>query len=691
MRSFARTQPRCSSLFLRRYATGPVIPVIPKTVSTKDTNLADATPPTLPPAFEDPVVSAQPVHNQGTPNSSKPIDNTDAVPFATRPVVLEETVQVQRPRHRIRNGLLYILLGGGLVYGGGLYAALNNDTAYDIYTEYVPYGEDIVLAIQEQEFKSRFPGAAAHTGKSETGRSTLANVYVTRSGAEAKVREEKPAVSAKILQPGPQNSAIKTEDKATPGGSSHVAAENKAKVEQAESTSDVKAPAKSQVSEAMPARATSGKVPAGSSTSALSAVEHKVETVATKDDKAAPPTSPVEAQASSPLAPASHKTPADVEIFKPVLSEPLKTFDIGKAYDRSVENLQFAINGVIKAANEYGSSPFFRASLQNAQDEVIALNEKIAVIQREEEHKSHERLEKQSQEYGRIQQAQISEVNKQVAAYQQQLAEELEQERHRLNQAYSERLAEEVRKVESLSEQKLQNKLTEQAIEMQRKLNRSIKAKVEEERGGRLGKLADLQKSVVELKQLSVDSTSFIQERSRLQDLEVALAALKSVLAEGRPRPFIRELAAVKELAGQDELLKASIDSIDTVAYESGVPTLSQLSDRFRVVADEVRKSALLPEAAGVAGHATSWFMSKVMMQKRGMVSGNDVAAVLARTEAHLEASDLDSATREMNQLSGWSKIISSDWLSMARRHLEVQQAVDLIEQSLILQALKSN
>lgn len=230
----------------------------------------------------------------------------------------------------------------------------------------------------------------------------------------------------------------------------------------------------------------------------------------------------------------------------------------------------------------------------------------------------------------------------------------------------------------------------EQAIEMQKKLTREVKSRVEEERGGRLGKLDNLQKSIAELRQLNVDSSSFIEDRVKLQDLEVALNALKSVLHENTPRPFSKELAAVKHIAGEDELLNATIDTIDRESYEAGVPTLGQLGDRFRSVSEEVRKAALLPEGAGVAGHATSWVLSKVLFRKRGMVPGSDVEAVLARTEACLEANDLDSATREMNSLTGWAHIISSDWLKMARRYLELQQSIELMENSVVLRALKT-
>lgn len=43
-----------------------------------------------------------------------------------------------------------------------------------------------------------------------------------------------------------------------------------------------------------------------------------------------------------------------------------------------------------------------------------------------------------------------------------------------------------------------------------------------------------------------------------------------------------------------------------------------------------------------------------------------------------LEEGDLDNAAREMTSLKGWAARLSSDWLSEARKVLEVRQALDV-------------
>ncbi|EEB99627.1 hypothetical protein MPER_00660, partial [Moniliophthora perniciosa FA553] len=71
-----------------------------------------------------------------------------------------------------------------------------------------------------------------------------------------------------------------------------------------------------------------------------------------------------------------------------------------------------------------------------------------------------------------------------------------------------------------------------------------------------------------------------------------------------------------------------------------------------------------------------------------GLVEGSDVLSVLARAEYHLNEKDLDSATRELNQLKGSAKALLHDWLEAARRRLEVEQALQVIQTQATLASL---
>jgi mitofilin len=93
-----------------------------------------------------------------------------------------------------------------------------------------------------------------------------------------------------------------------------------------------------------------------------------------------------------------------------------------------------------------------------------------------------------------------------------------------------------------------------------------------------------------------------------------------------------------------------------------------------------VRRAALIPEEdSSMISHLLSIVLSSLMFRKKGLVAGDDVESRLARAEHYLHTEkDLESATREINQLTGWPKRLALDWLDAARRHLEVKQALEV-------------
>jgi len=98
-------------------------------------------------------------------------------------------------------------------------------------------------------------------------------------------------------------------------------------------------------------------------------------------------------------------------------------------------------------------------------------------------------------------------------------------------------------------------------------------------------------------------------------------------------------------------------------------------------VAPEVSHVALVPEEdAGVLSYLASRILSNFRFKRSGLVEGDDVLSVIARAEHYLNEKDLDSATRELNQLKGAPKMLLHDWLEAARRRLEVQQALEAVQ-----------
>lgn len=123
------------------------------------------------------------------------------------------------------------------------------------------------------------------------------------------------------------------------------------------------------------------------------------------------------------------------------------------------------------------------------------------------------------------------------------------------------------------------------------------------------------------------------------------------------------------------------LDSLEgTDVPDVGIEPFADLATWFvNEVAPKVSQVALVPdENAGVLSYLASRAISTIRFRRQGLVPGNDVLSVLARAEYYLNEKNLDSAARELNQLSGPAKVLLHDWLEAARRRLEVQQALEV-------------
>ncbi|KAG9311475.1 mitochondrial inner membrane protein-domain-containing protein [Chiua virens] len=106
-------------------------------------------------------------------------------------------------------------------------------------------------------------------------------------------------------------------------------------------------------------------------------------------------------------------------------------------------------------------------------------------------------------------------------------------------------------------------------------------------------------------------------------------------------------------------------------------------------VAPQVSSVALVPDQdAGVLSYLASHFLSSFRFQRHGLTPGSDVLSVLSRAEYYMNEKDLDSATRELNQLAGPAKELLRDWLEAARRRLEIQQALEVVQAQATLASL---
>lgn len=540
-----------------------------------------------------------------------------------------------------------------------MWYALRNDNFHDFFTEYIPFGEESVLYFQERAFLQRFPHAKGQSSRNIDHRPQDDSNRVTipsRSGLSWKVKSEDDP-SSDVSQKGRHMSALEAND-------AKQAKESRKDAAQAPQQATPKE------KHAVVEKAKSDAAPRHSESEPLTQ----------EKSKEGPTSARSEAPKTPPAAPKAEEKPSAT----PPVSQ-ISPLTIANAEEPLVQELVKIVNDLITVVNaDSGNAPDkYSQPITKAKESLASVGDKILALKQAAESDAKSKVEAAHKEFEERARNLISQIDVVRAEETAAFREEFEKAREQLAQTYNEKLKMEVERSNALAEAKIKNELMEQAIELKRQFTSQVQDLVEKEREGRLAKLSDLSSNVSQLQELTTNWNGVIDENLATQKLQVAVDAVRStlnraVLADERPRPFVRELAALKEVANGDPVVDAAIASINPLAYQRGIPSPSQLVDRFRRVASEVRKASLLPENAGIASHAASLLLSRVMFKKQGLAEGNDVESILTRTEILLEEGKLEDAAREMNTLQGWAKTLSKDWLADARRVLEVKQALDV-------------
>jgi len=587
-----------------------------------------------------PSLNSSSADKTGTPSSTTASRSAPAVQPATTPPTGPGTASIApnptqakpKKKRRIRRLLLWLTILSGLGYAGGVYYALVSDNFHDFFTEYVPFGEDAVAYFEEREFRRRFPGRA---GQPRLQPQISGENKVTIPGRSGLSARDVPEGNADLASKGPHVSAV---------------ADNKKAMQ------------------------TEGQPKVGSNTPPAAPPGKNVQEKKQEKSQNQKPTdsasNPAQAKVKKEAAPAPAKSVSQLDHLA-----------VPAANEAVVQDVVKIVNDLITVVNaDTTHDGRYNSALDKAKSELGRVVNDISTMKASLQKESEDKVKAAHAEFDAAAKELVQRLDHQMQAQETHWKEEFESEREHLSQTYKDRLQSELDAARKVYEQKTKNELLEQSINMQKSFTKNVRDRVESERDGRLGKLNELSSSVHELEKLTAEWNEVVDANLKTQHLVVAVEAVKSALEnQATPKPFISELAALKEIAADDPVVSAAIASINPTAYQRGVPSSALLIDRFRRVASEVRKAALLPEDAGVASHIASLAMSKVLFKKSGLAVGGDVEAVLARTEVLLEEGDLDAAAREMNGLQGWAKVLSKDWLGECRRVLEVRQALDVI------------
>ncbi|RHZ44764.1 hypothetical protein Glove_709g15 [Diversispora epigaea] len=326
--------------------------------------------------------------------------------------------------------------------------------------------------------------------------------------------------------------------------------------------------------------------------------------------------------------------------------------------------------------------------LKQAKEELTELNNRIDLLKIEHESVLQKSLSKQMEDFNKILIEYEKYVDEHIKGKENSTKQQFELDKQNLYKQHQEQMRDELKRQAIKFNEELKNELVRQAVEMQRRWVRDVKFTVEKERAGRLARLDNINYRLKVLERLSVNNVEHLDNSLKVHQLWCALRALQNAVEKPHRTPFVDQIVALKHLSSTDEVVATVLSTIDDSVAINGIYSISDLAMRFRNLREEVRRASLVPENGGVLSHLLSIMLSKFMFRKHGLVDGNDVEATLARVQYFLNECDLDNAARELNQLKGWPKKLAEDWIKSAKEHLEVKQAIEVIEIQATLSSL---
>jgi mitofilin len=237
--------------------------------------------------------------------------------------------------------------------------------------------------------------------------------------------------------------------------------------------------------------------------------------------------------------------------------------------------------------------------------------------------------------------------------------------------------------------------LTIQEVELTRKHEHNMDEKLSNAETSYLTNLAKLNGSVEGLVS-ALESRSDADKASvSAQKLWMACLSLRNSIELGNlsaenlettMKPLSCEIKAIKDIAGECEVVNAIVTGIPAEAVERGVYTETALRDRFNRVESVARRVARIGDEGGsLFMYGLSYLESMLLIDTatRSPTGSNEPLdlqnlnchAILSEARHSLERGDVVRAVQFMRLLEGEPRRVASDWISEARLHLEARQA----------------
>lgn len=197
--------------------------------------------------------------------------------------------------------------------------------------------------------------------------------------------------------------------------------------------------------------------------------------------------------APTPIAPLPLVAPAVLSLAtsEPVLGQLASTIDtLAKLVSNTSEIVSTNAAGVLKVA----------------QSDIEKLASRLEAIKKEENAKLETSLAAQAKEYSNLLVSQEKDLIDRLDTQEEDWKKAFDDERKNLVGAYREKLEKELETQQEIINQRLREEVIAQGIELQRRWVREIKVRVEQERGGRLAKLEELEGGIRKLEKVTKEN-----------------------------------------------------------------------------------------------------------------------------------------------------------------------------------------
>lgn len=410
---------------------------------------------------------------------------------------------------------------------------------------------------------------------------------------------------------------------------------------------------------------------------------------------------------------------ADESGLKAIVPASIENKDVGNATSTTKNDSVLVYLNPISVDSEV--EPKFGDLIKGLNDTIKAINDQKLAVTKEQLGditEAHQKLTDSVVEFNKDFEAAVREgvsaktadaLNEMTAKYEQKLRDdeteliskfrrEFNNYKVELEERSAKQLAEDLKTNEQTLLAKHANEVALLSITQVEEFNKILKEKLDEERNGRLSHLKDLDTGVGKLLESVEKMNRILIKKEAVTQLTLTLEELRGKLQSSEPHPLniepqLKQLKSLSDiLPGKPKpcckskdsappLIDVAIAELDNLTAGTEILTNEQLYNRWNLLAADFKTASLLPPNAGILGHTFAKLCSYFLFTKEGSSPTNqDLDSVFSRVNENLRLSKLDKAVEEAVALQGWPHVLCQDWIKDARRKLEVEALVDVLD-----------